>query len=98
MAERRIADWDINQEPLVDWTVDPRFHFATEAEALQAVSALGDELRIAREQVRHTMRYLSVAMQTAHHGCEDGTRVAKLALASASGVARQTVYDMLSGE
>lgn len=95
MTERRTVDWNINQEPLIDWTVDPRFHFATEIEALEAVATLGEELRVAREQVRHAMRYLTIAVQTARSGCENGDRVSKLALANNSGIARQTIYNML---
>jgi hypothetical protein len=84
----------LNDEPLVDWVSDPEFDFQTEIDALQMLQALGDELRSAREQVEHCMRYLTAAVKAAYAVREDEP-VSKQAIIRESGLARQTVYDIL---
>lgn len=95
MSERTPHVVSINDDPLVDWTKEPVFNFATEVEALQMLEALGDELRAAREQERHCMRYMAAAVQAARQVTEDGQRVSKQAIIGSSGLARQTVYNLL---
>jgi hypothetical protein len=77
----------------IDWTKEPVFEFATEINALMTLEALGHELESAREQVQHTMRYLRAAVRAARHNGEGETTTQ--AIIGQSGLARQTVYDIL---
>lgn len=98
MGERTPHTVTLHDDPLVDWTKEPAFDFATEVEALQMIEALGEELRIAREQARHCMRYMAAAVQAARKPIEDGKPVSPQAIISHSGLARQTVYDLIGKE
>lgn len=89
---------DLNDEPLVDWVSEPVFQFETELDALAMIQRLGEELGSARKQVEHCMRYLTAAVRAASNPIEDGKPVSKQAIISHSGLARQTVYDMLADE
>lgn len=89
MKKRRI---DINDEPIVDWISEPVFEFKSEADALVMLQALGDELRTAREQERHCMRYLAAAIQQAR---SIENRPSKQAIINETGLARQTVFGIL---
>jgi len=80
----------------VDWTKDPEFDFATETDALQTLTWLGENLRLAREQVRQTMRYMTAAVQGAK-AMDEAERPTAQAIINHSRVARQTVYDILGG-
>jgi citrate lyase alpha subunit len=96
MTDRTPHVVGINDEPLVHWLHDPVFKFETEVDALRMLEILGDELKVAREQVRHTTRYLAAAVQAARQVTEDdGKPVSKQAIIGASGLARQTVYNIL---
>lgn len=80
-------------ESMVDWTKPAEFQFANEVDGLTTLQELGEELRQAREQVAHITRYLHVAVQSLsrqHH-------TQPQAMIRESGLARQTVYDMLDG-
>lgn len=77
----------------IDWQKEPVFQFATEAEALSTLSALGKDLRSAREQVRQIMRYMNAAVRAARHNAEGDTT--PQAIINHTGLARQTVYDIL---
>lgn len=78
----------------IDWTLDPTFKFATEVDALQTLEFLGHELKAAREQARQIMRYIQAAVDASQATTEDG-KVAPQAIINHSGLARQTVYNML---
>lgn len=77
----------------LDWNKEPVFEFATEVDALQALELLGDDLKAAREQVRQIMRYMTAAVRGARHNGEGDTQ--PQAIINHSGLARQTVYDIL---
>lgn len=77
------------------WNQAPNFVFDTEVDALIALDDLGDQLRAAREQVDQTMRYLRAAVRAADEVVEDDGPIAFQALVNHSGLARQTVKDML---
>lgn len=79
----------------IDWTKEPVFEFETEIDALQVLQALGDDLRNAREQVRQTMRYIQAAASAARNGTRQDGKVKPQAIIGHTGLARQTVYDML---
>lgn len=79
----------------IDWTEDPDFKFLTEVDALQTLEMLGDDLRNAREQVRQVMRYIQAAAISARNGTREDGKVKPQAIISHSGVARQTVYNMI---
>jgi hypothetical protein len=79
----------------INWTREPNFKFDTEVDALMALEDLGDQLRAAREQVRVTMQYLSAAVVAAGKVREEGGEISFQAIVHSSGVARQTVADML---
>jgi hypothetical protein len=81
----------------VDWTKEPEFDFETEVDALQALEMLGDELRSAREQARQVMRYMAAAVKGAG-AMDEGQRPTRQAIIGHSGLARQTVYDLLGKE
>ncbi|MFC1410515.1 hypothetical protein ACEZCY_14750 [Streptacidiphilus sp. N1-12] len=97
MSDRTPHRVTPDDDPLVHWLHDPIFDFATEPEALMMLEELADELRVAREQVRHTTRYIAAAVQAARAPGQDGKPVvgSKQAIINATGLARQTVYDLL---
>jgi hypothetical protein len=88
----------LDDDPLVDWVSEPVFEFETEVDALKMLQALSDELRSAREQVRHAMRYMGAAVQAARTVVEDGKPVSKQAITRESGLSRRTVYAILGQE
>ena len=79
----------------VNWTLEPNFDFETEVDALVALEDLGDQLRVAREQVRVTMQYLTAAVIAAGEVREEDGKISFQAIVNSSGVARQTIADML---
>lgn len=79
----------------INWTKKPKFEFATEVDALETLVLLGEDLRAAREQVRQVMRYMSAAVIAARNTTEGGERVAPQAIINHSGLARQTVYNLI---
>lgn len=78
----------------VDWTKEPEFNFAYEADALEAMEMLAEQLRAAREQERQVMRYMAAAVKGTKAMGED-ERPTPQAIINHSRVARQTVYNML---
>ena len=96
MADRTPHVVKLTDDPLVNWIHTPTFEFADEVEALQMLETLSEELRVARTQVRHCTEYIAVAIQAAGKVREDGKAISKQAIIGASGLARQTVYDMLA--
>lgn len=80
----------VNDDPLVDWVSDPTFQFDTEVDASVMLQTLRDELRTARTQVRHIMRYMAIAVRTAHRN-----GVLPQTIIRESGLARRTVYRMI---
>lgn len=82
----------------VDWTKEPDFSFPDEVTALTALGNLSEDLNAAREQVRHVMRYMTAAVKAARAVTEDGEPVTKQAIIGHSGLARQTVYDILGDD
>lgn len=88
---------DLNDPQLVDWVSNPVFDFTDETAALKMLNALGEEVRAARTQEHHAMRYLKAAAIAARQVTEDGKPVSKQAIINASGVARQTIYNVLPG-
>jgi hypothetical protein len=95
MAERTPHTVHLTDEPLVDWTKEPVFDFISEVEALEMIAAIGDELRDAREHARHCMRYMAAAVQAARQVTEDGKKINPQAIINHSGLARQTVYNLI---
>lgn len=83
----------IDVETDFDWTKEPVFEFETEVAALETVQTLGEDLQAARAQVRHLMRYMRAAVIAARHNGEGDTQ--PQAIINHSGLARQTVYNML---
>lgn len=79
----------------IGWTVDPVFQFDTEIDALQTLKTLGEELRTAREQVRHVLRYMEAAAKAARAGTTQDGQVTPQAIIGHTGVARQTVYNWI---
>lgn|SRR4051812_10284030 len=79
----------------VDWTKEPVFEFVSEIDALETLALLGDDLKAAREQARQIMRYMSAAVIAARTVEEGGKKTTPQAIINHSGLARQTVYDML---
>ena len=79
----------------IDWTKEPTFIFGNEVDALETLAVLGDDLRAAREQVRQIMRYTSAAVIAARKVEEDGKKTSPQAIINHSGLARQTVYNLL---
>lgn len=99
MTDRKPRVVDIDDDPLVDWVSEPIFDFSTEVEALNMLQALGEEIRAAREHERHCMRYMTAAVRAARNVTEgDGKLVSKAAIIGNSGLARQTVFEMLDSE
>lgn len=78
----------------VDWTLDPEFDFTCEVDALETVELLGEQLRLAREQVRQVMRYMTAAVKGAA-AMDEAERPTPQAIINHSRLARQTVYDIL---
>jgi hypothetical protein len=78
----------------IDWTKDPEFQFETEIDALQSLEMLGDDLKSAREQIKHLMRYIEAAVSASQATAQDG-KVKPQAIIGHTGLARQTVYNML---
>lgn len=96
----KIVIRDVNEMYLpsteqIDWTKEPVFDFETEVDALQALEALGDDLRNAREQARQIMRYIRAAATSARNGTRQDGKVQPQAIIGHTGLARQTIYDML---
>lgn len=85
----------IDIETDLDWTREPVFKFDAEIDALETVQMLGEDLRAAREQVRQIMRYMAAAVKAARQVEESGERTQPQAIINHSGLARQTVYNML---
>ncbi|GAA1281561.1 hypothetical protein [Saccharothrix xinjiangensis] len=81
----------------IRWDADPVFEFADEVDALMTVELLGQELKAARRQVEATMAYLATAMRAARKVHEDGRPTSKKAIWDASGLAKQTAYDIFDG-
>ncbi|MDH2424757.1 hypothetical protein [Sphaerisporangium sp. TRM90804] len=79
----------------VIWNKDPEFDFVNEVDALETLVDLGDQLRASREQTRQIMRYMRAAVIAARNATDDGERVSPQAIINHSGLARQTVYDIL---
>lgn len=94
-AEKVVFTGPLDVGTDLDWTKDPVFEFATEVSALETVHALGQDLTAARDQVRQIMRYMTAAVQAARRVEEDGESVTPQAIINHSGLARQTVYNML---
>lgn len=85
----------LNDDPIVDGTREPTFRFHTEVDALEMVERLDEELRIAREQEHHTLRYLAAAVRAAGQFREDGKKIRPQAIINHSRVARRTIYKWL---
>jgi hypothetical protein len=81
----------------VDWTKDPEFDFAWEVDALETLAWLSEDLKAAREQVRQIMRYMNAAVKGAH-AMNEAERPTPQAIINHSGLARQTVYNLLGGK
>ncbi|NUW45539.1 hypothetical protein [Nonomuraea rhodomycinica] len=79
----------------IDWTEDPDFRFLTEVDALQTLEMLGNDLRAAREQVKHLMRYIRAAAVSARNGTVQDGQVSPQAIINHTKLARQTVYNMI---
>jgi len=77
---------DLNE---VNWLVEPVFVFSDEVPALETLEFLGEDLKAAREQVEAIMRYMRAAVKAA------GAVSSRQAIINHSGLARQTVYDVL---
>lgn len=75
----------------VVWGQPATFEFADEIDALKTIDQLGDELRSARRQVEEITRYLKQAIADGHRQ----VGVSPQALINTSGLARQTVYDVI---
>lgn len=76
----------------IDWTAQPRFEFDTEADALETLQLLADDLRAAREQERQLLRYMEAAAVAARRGAGEDGPVTPQAIINHTGVARRTVY------
>lgn len=79
----------------IDWTEEPDFKFLTEVDALQTLEMLGDDLKSAREQIKHLMRYIAAAAVSARKGTVTEGAVSPQAIIGHTGLARQTVYNMI---
>lgn len=82
------------QDDHINWTVTPRFDFATEVDALQTLVDLGERLALARREVDELMRYLRAAVPAARVNGEGIT--AAQAIIDHSGLSRRTVYGILA--
>lgn len=80
----------------IQWGKVPKFEFSTEVDALMTLQDLRAELETARRQEREAMRYMVAAIKAAGAVTEvDGVPVKPQAIINHSGLARQTVYDIL---
>lgn len=79
----------------IDWTKEPVFEFGDEVAALETLTLLRGDLLAAREQARQTMRYMNAAVIAARKVEEDGKKTTPQAIINYSGLARQTVYNIL---
>ncbi|MEV4806758.1 hypothetical protein AB0K18_42760 [Nonomuraea sp. NPDC049421] len=79
----------------INWAEEPDFRFLTEVDALQTLQQLGDDLRAARQQVKHLMRYIEAAAVAARTGTIQDGPVKPQAIIGHSGVSRETIYGML---
>ena len=79
----------------IDWTEEPEFKFLTEVDALQTLELLGNDLKAAREQIKYLMRYIQAAAVSARNGTVQDGPVAPQAIIGHTGLARQTVYNMI---
>ncbi|MFJ1459728.1 hypothetical protein [Nocardia sp. N2S4-5] len=82
----------------IDWTAEPIFQFATEVDALVVLQNLGDDLRRAREEERHVLRYMEAAAKAARAGTTEDGPVKPQAIIGHSGVSRRTVYNWLGSD
>ena len=80
----------------VTWNHQPEFEFATEADALQTVEVLSNQLRAAREHERQVMRWLKAAIPAARYNGEGKTQ--PQAIINHSRLSRQTVYNILEAD
>lgn len=85
----QITITSADQYEQVNWLQQPVFEFDDEAQALMTLQALREDLEGAREQVRHTMRWMDAAVRAAKEVANPQSIIAE------SGLARQTVYNML---
>ncbi|MEV0306542.1 hypothetical protein [Nonomuraea fuscirosea] len=92
---RNLDELYIPGSEQIDWTKEPQFEFDTEVDALQTLQMLGEDLRSAREQVRQVMRYIQAAAVAARNGTQQDGKVKPQAIINHTGLARQTVYDMI---
>ncbi|WP_343951694.1 hypothetical protein [Nonomuraea longicatena] len=74
---------------------EPDFRFLTEVDALQTLMMLADDLRAAREQERHLLRYIEAAAISARQGTVQDGPVKPQAIIGHTGLARKTIYRML---
>lgn len=77
---------------MIEWTKPAEFDFANEVDGLTTLQELGDELRQIREHEKHVMRYLTAAAQAVRLQHQTQPQ----AIIRESGVARQTIYNMLA--
>lgn len=85
-------------DPGPRWDADPAFDFENEVDALMTLETLGYGLASARRQVEEYMRYMTAAILAARQVTEDGTPVSAQAIINHSGLARQTVYNIIKPE
>lgn len=88
---RDSRDERFSDGSFVDWTKPAEFEFVDEVDALNALQELGADLVAARKQVEHVTRYLKAACVAAYAQAD----VSPQAIIRESGLARQTVYDVL---
>lgn len=81
----------------IQWGKTPDFKFDTEVDALMTLQDLSVELEAARRQVREVMRYMVAAVKAAGEVRDEAGWARPQAIVSHSGLARQTVYDILGG-
>lgn len=83
----------------IDWTnANPTYTFESEVDALETLQGLADQLHSAREQARHTMRYMQAAVLASQGPNGDDMPVSKQAVIAASRLSRRTVYGILGDE
>lgn len=93
--ERVLITGANDLDDMARWDTDPRFEFATEVDAIQVLDLLGEQARSLRRQLAHTMRYATLAAQSAHRG---DVAMSKNAIIHHSRLARQTVLDMFKDD
>jgi hypothetical protein len=79
----------------IDWTEEPDFKFLTEVDALQTLEMLGADVRAARKQIEHLMRFIRAAAVSARNGTVQDGEVSPQAIIGHTGLARQTIYNMI---